>query len=93
MIHTNILFQLKGSWAGYYEYNRFDENGIVGVHPYFRNILFATGFTGHGIQHAPAVGRAVMELVVHNRYMTIDLSRMSFDRFITLEPMRETLIV
>lgn len=40
--------KLQSAWSGYYEFNTFDENGIIGVHPYFTNLLFATGFSGHG---------------------------------------------
>ena len=83
------MIQVKSSWAGYYEYNTFDENGIIGYHPYHDNIMFATGFSGHGIQKAPAVGRAVSELLQYSAYQTIDLSRLSFQRFITEEPMME----
>ncbi|KYN17919.1 FAD-dependent oxidoreductase domain-containing protein 1 [Trachymyrmex cornetzi] len=81
--------KVKSSWAGYYEYNTFDENGIIGQHPYHLNVFLATGFSGHGIQKAPAVGRAISELILHNRFVTIDLSKLSFDRFLTSEPMRE----
>lgn len=81
---------MKSSWAGYYEFNTYDENGVVGFHPYHDNLLFATGFSGHGIQKAPAVGRAIAELIINRGFATIDLTRLSFDRFVTLEPMRET---
>lgn len=80
---------MKSSWAGYYEYNTFDENGIIGQHPYHKNLYIATGFSGHGIQKAPAVGRAISELIFHNRFTSIDLSKLSFDRFLKSEPMRE----
>lgn len=75
--------KLRNAWAGYYEYNIWDQNGIVGRHPHFHNIYFATGFSGHGIQHSPAVGRAIMELIVDKKYETIDLTRLQFDRFIS----------
>ncbi|XP_012528848.2 FAD-dependent oxidoreductase domain-containing protein 1 isoform X2 [Monomorium pharaonis] len=82
--------KVKSSWAGYYEYNTFDENGIIGQHPYHNHIYIATGFSGHGIQKAPAVGRAISELLFYgNRYITIDLSKLGFDRFLKSEPMRE----
>ncbi|XP_020278621.1 FAD-dependent oxidoreductase domain-containing protein 1-like [Pseudomyrmex gracilis] len=81
--------KIKSSWAGYYEYNTFDENGIIGFHPYHKHLLFATGFSGHGIQQAPAVGRAIAELILLSRFATIDLSRLGFERFLKSEPMRE----
>ncbi|XP_015604103.1 FAD-dependent oxidoreductase domain-containing protein 1 [Cephus cinctus] len=85
--------KVVSSWAGYYEFNTFDENGIIGMHPRHNNICFATGFSGHGIQQAPAVGRAIMELIVYSEFRTINLSKMGFDRFINIEPIRETNIV
>jgi FAD-dependent oxidoreductase domain-containing protein 1 len=39
---------VKNAWSGYYEYNTYDENGIVGPHPYYINMYMATGFSGHG---------------------------------------------
>ena len=43
-----IYFQVNNAWAGFYEYNTFDENGIVGPHPYYNNLYIASGFSGHG---------------------------------------------
>ncbi|GLH06192.1 FAD-dependent oxidoreductase domain-containing protein 1 [Gryllus bimaculatus] len=81
--------KVNSAWAGFYEYNTFDANGIVGLHPYYQNLYLATGFSGHGIQHGPAVGRAVMEMIVDGGFKTIDLSRLSFDRIITGNPILE----
>lgn len=69
------------AWAGYYEYNTVDQNGIVGPHPECANLVFANGFSGHGIQQSPAVGRGVAELLVHGGYRTLDLSPLAFERF------------
>nr|XP_033337638.1 FAD-dependent oxidoreductase domain-containing protein 1 [Megalopta genalis] len=92
-VPTFEKLKLKSCWAGYYEYNTFDQNGIIGLHPYHRNLLFATGFSGHGIQQAPAVGRAVSELILDNKFTTIDLSKLSFERIIENLPVREVNIV
>jgi glycine/D-amino acid oxidase-like deaminating enzyme len=70
------------AWAGYYEYNTLDQNAIIGPHPDLPNLLFANGFSGHGIQHAPAVGRAIAELVVHQAYTTLDLSVFGCERLL-----------
>ncbi|NXS64488.1 FXRD1 protein, partial [Brachypteracias leptosomus] len=58
----------RGSWAGYYDHNAFDHNGVLGPHPHLENLFVAAGFSGHGLQHAPATGRALAELVVKGRY-------------------------
>ncbi|XP_043260193.1 FAD-dependent oxidoreductase domain-containing protein 1 [Colletes gigas] len=85
--------KLMSSWAGYYEYNTFDQNGIIGVHPYYRNMFFATGFSGHGIQQAPAVGRAIAELILDGTFITIDLSKFGFERIAREKPMFEANII
>ncbi|MCF8532977.1 MAG: FAD-binding oxidoreductase [Reyranella sp.] len=85
--------KVVNSWAGYYEYNTFDQNGIVGRHPERENLIFATGFSGHGIQQSPAVGRAVAELIVHGSYRTLDLSPFGYDRISAARPIRELNVV
>lgn len=72
--------RLTGAWAGYYEMNVFDHNAILGPHPEIANLVFANGFSGHGIQGAPAVGRALAERLVHGRYVTLDLSIFGYER-------------
>ena len=72
--------RVTNAWAGYYEVNTFDHNAIIGRHPDVSNLLFANGFSGHGIQQAPAVGRAIAELIVHERFVTLDLSIFGFER-------------
>ena len=81
------------SWAGYYEYNTFDQNGIVGRHPEHESLVFATGFSGHGIQQSPAVGRAVAELIKHGSYRTLDLLPFSYERISAGRPIRELNVV
>lgn len=85
--------KVVNSWAGYYEYNTFDQNGIVGRHPRIENLIFATGFSGHGIQQSPAVGRAVAELIVHGDYRTLDLNTFGYDRLELGRPIRELNVV
>lgn len=85
--------KVKSAWAGYYEYNTFDENGIIGPHPYYNNLYIATGFSGHGIQQTPAVGRAISEMIIDGEYRTIDLTRFGFDRILVDQPIFEANIV
>jgi FAD-dependent oxidoreductase domain-containing protein 1 len=74
--------KLIRSWAGYYELNIIDHNGIVGPHPHLRNVFFANGFSGHGLQQAPAVGRGIAELIVEGGYRSLDLTPLSFGRLL-----------
>jgi FAD-dependent oxidoreductase domain-containing protein 1 len=83
----------RNAWAGYYEYSTFDQNAIIGAHPELTNLLFASGFSGHGIQHAPAVGRAIAELVVHGRYTSLDLSIFGYERLIEGRPVVERNVI
>ncbi|MCC6194157.1 MAG: FAD-binding oxidoreductase [Burkholderiales bacterium] len=85
--------RVVGAWAGYYEVNTFDHNGIVGPHPRIANLVFANGFSGHGLQQSPAVGRGVAELLVHGRYTTLDLTPLAFDRIGRNQPVAELNVV
>jgi sarcosine oxidase len=73
--------KLGSSWAGHYAYNTRDQNAILGPHPEVENVFFANGFSGHGLQHSPAVGRALAEQILYGEYRTLDLSRFGFSRF------------
>ena len=80
------------AWAGHYEVNALDHNAVIGPHDEVENLLFATGFSGHGVQHAPATGRAVAELIVDGRFTTLDLTPLGFQRIRTRTPLRETVV-
>jgi glycine/D-amino acid oxidase-like deaminating enzyme len=86
--------KLRREWAGLYDQNELDGNMILGNWPgRLDNFFVACGFSGHGLMHSPAVGRALAELIVHGRYETIDLSRMGYQRVLDNAPYPETGII
>jgi glycine/D-amino acid oxidase-like deaminating enzyme len=85
--------KLINSWAGHYDYNLLDQNAILGVHGKIRNFIFCNGFSGHGFQQSPAVGRGLSELIIYGRYQSLDLSDFGFERIERNEPFVETAII
>jgi len=69
---------LKG-WAGLYAVTP-DDNPIIGTIPEVEGFFCAVGFSGHGFQHGPAVGRLLSELILEGDTF-IDLSPFSYGRF------------
>jgi sarcosine oxidase len=85
--------KLTGAWAGHYDYNTVDQNAILGPHPAVGGLLFANGFSGHGVQQAAAVGRALSELITFGEYRTLDLTRFGYARLGAGRPVREENVV
>lgn len=81
------------AWAGHYDYNTLDQNGIIGRHPEIANLYFINGFSGHGLQQSPAAGRAIAELIVHGKFKSIDLTRMGYERVARNEPLFEVNVI
>lgn len=82
-----------GEWAGHYAFNTFDQNAITGPHPEVTNFFFLNGFSGHGLQQSPAMGRGTAEYLVHGAYRSLDLSPFHFDRIARNAPMTEKAII
>lgn len=55
--------RVRSAWAGYYEMNAFDHNGLAGRLPGYANAFTACGFSGHGMQQSPAVGHSMARLI------------------------------
>lgn len=79
------------TWSGLYEVCELDGNPVIGPWrsgaPNFHTVA---GFSGHGMMHAPAAGRAIAELIVHGSFQTIDLAKFGYERVEANEPCAET---
>jgi glycine/D-amino acid oxidase-like deaminating enzyme len=85
--------KLVRAWAGHYDLNTFDHNAIVGRLPGYDNSYLAAGFSGHGVQQSPAVGRGLAELIVHGGYRALDLSDFGFERIAAAKPLLERNVI
>jgi glycine/D-amino acid oxidase-like deaminating enzyme len=85
--------KLINSWIGHYAYNTFDQNAILGPHCEVENFIFLNGFSGHGFQQSPAMGRGTAELITYGEYRTLDLSAFNFDRIIRNETHTESAVI
>ncbi len=85
--------KVVNQWAGHYAYNTLDHNFVVGRHPEVTNFIFANGFSGHGLQQAPATGRGVSELIVYGGYRSLDLTEAGYERVVEGRPFLEKAII
>jgi glycine/D-amino acid oxidase-like deaminating enzyme len=85
--------RVQSAWAGYYEVHPLDHNAIIGPHPEVENLWFCNGFSGHGLQHAPAAGRGVAEALLFGGWRSLDLSMFGWDRVLAGRPMPEAGVI
>ncbi|HET9978716.1 MAG TPA: FAD-binding oxidoreductase [Burkholderiaceae bacterium] len=85
--------RVRSAWAGYYEMNAFDHNALVGALPGWANAHVACGFSGHGMQHAPAIGRGVASFIAAGHWGPIDLAPLSPARLRRNEPLVEANVI
>jgi len=67
-------------WVGHYAYNTLDQNALLGRAQECPNFIFVNGFSGHGLQQSPAMGRGIAELIAYNEYRSLDLSAFDVNR-------------
>lgn len=80
-------------WVGHYAYNTFDQNAIIGRHTKVSNFVMMNGFSGHGLQQSPAMGRGVAELIAHGEYRALDLSPFGYERIEKGEKFMEKAVI
>jgi len=81
------------SWGGQYAYNTLDHNLIIGASPDLPNFYFGNGFSGHGMQQSPAVGRGLSELITYGEYRTLDMTPLGYERVLNNEPFYENVVI
>ena len=72
--------------------NTLDHNGVIGPHDEIKNLVFAAGFSGHGVMHSPAVGRAVAEWITQQRWVSIDVCALGWTRIRDGQPFVEQVV-
>ncbi len=85
--------KLINSWAGHYSFNTFDQNAILGPHTEVENFIFVNGFSGHGFQQSPAMGRGTSELIAYGEYRSLDLSPFNYARIVENKPFIEKAVI
>ncbi|MBW4961226.1 FAD-binding oxidoreductase [Sulfitobacter sp. CW3] len=80
-------------WVGHYAYNTLDQNAILGRHSEIENFMFMNGFSGHGLQQSPAIGRGVAELIAYGEYRSLDLTPFDYQRIESKRSMVEQAII
>uniref|UniRef100_A0A915KVX3 FAD-dependent oxidoreductase domain-containing protein 1 n=1 Tax=Romanomermis culicivorax TaxID=13658 RepID=A0A915KVX3_ROMCU len=85
--------RVKNAWAGWYDFNLFDQNPIIGRHFHHQNFFMSAGFSGHGLQHALTVGRGIMQEIYDGGYIHINYRKYGFERLYENRPLLEDNII
>ncbi|MGI9406869.1 MAG: NAD(P)/FAD-dependent oxidoreductase [Hyphomicrobiaceae bacterium] len=85
--------KVTNSWVGHYAFNTLDQNAIIGAHPDVANFIFVNGFSGHGFQQSPAMGRGAGELITYGEFRELDLSPLGVERIVRNEPFLERAVI
>lgn len=85
--------KLINSWVGHYAFNTLDQNAVVGPDVEVGNFLFLNGFSGHGFQQSPAMGRGMAEWLVYGEYRSLDLSPFGYARVAEGRKFLETAVI
>ena len=85
--------KVTSEWAGHYAMNTFDHNAIMGPHNEVANFHFLNGFSGHGLQQSPAMGRGTAEWLTYGEYRSLDLTPFHYDRIVNNQPIIEKAVI
>lgn len=85
--------RVQRDWVGHYAMNTVDHNAITGPHPEVENFIFLNGFSGHGLQQSPAMGRGTAEWLTYGEYRSLDLSPFGFARIAANQPILERAVI
>ena len=85
--------KVQSEWAGHYAMNVLDHNAILGPHTEVENFIFINGFSGHGLQQSPAMGRGAAEWLTYGAYCSLDLSPFTYERIVKNQPIIEKAVI
>ena len=80
-------------WVGHYAFNTLDQNALLGRAEACPNFIFVNGFSGHGLQQSPAMGRGIAELIAYGEYRSLDLGAFDVNRATTHTKFEETAVI
>ncbi|MDU8927659.1 FAD-binding oxidoreductase [Alisedimentitalea sp. MJ-SS2] len=80
-------------WAGHYAFNTLDQNAVLGPHNEVENFIFQNGFSGHGLQQSPAMGRGTAEWLTYGEFRSLDLTPFRYDRIVSNTPLIEKAVI